>query len=97
MIDRSGSMMVDGVPRVHLSHLEGEALIRVEGQHLAVALPREFLLALLVGALNGLSAHEGPRVHDRDLIVQLRAEVEDNELHARDGGVRVRQENVRLV
>ena len=61
MVDRSISMismMVDGVPRVHLPHLEGEALIRVEGQHLAVALAREFLLALLVGALNGLSAHE---------------------------------------
>ena len=57
-VDRSRSNDGGWAPRVHLPHLEGEALIRVEGQHLAVALAREFLLALLVGALNGLSAHE---------------------------------------
>ena len=34
-------MMLDG-HRVHLPHLEGEALIRVEGQHLAVARENSF-------------------------------------------------------
>ena len=64
MFNDGGSIDLDDlndggwVPRVHLPHLEGEALIRVEGQHLAVALAREFLLALLVGALHRLRAHE---------------------------------------